>query len=294
MRWFVSLFSKQERGEGVVAYRKDIDTIRIRRGALDFMHRSEEAVTNAQAIRSMHDTRTHRIAKRDQGEEAWRYYQFGDGQIQQIYDLCMKNIGLDPFWNDFLGAALSDMERHDFCDSPSVNRRNALDGSHIKLRTAKSDETKFAIFESIDLQTHTWNVCRSIEPYLKKSNTLLTERNLRLVTLGCLLHDYGKSIPLLKAMRLVDGEDLDFKRYDHANYGRIYISRLAEASFEETWRSYEQDLNDLAMMVHEHHGNGVRNLSVPISATLKAIDQWAREGEYLDGYLRYEEIVHGS
>lgn len=293
MRW-LALFSKQDDMRDAASHRGDGDTLMIRRDALSFMRNSQGAIPNAQAIQRMRDIRAQRIARRDQGEGSWIDYAFTDEETQQIYDLCVRNIGLDPFWNDFLAAALFDMERHSFCDSPSVNRRNALDGSHIKLQNTKSDEVKFAILANVDLQAHTWNVCRSIEPYLNKNNTQLTDRDLRLLTLGCLLHDYGKSIPLLKALKLVDGDDLDFKRYDHASYGRIYISRLIEVSFSEVWRSYEQDLNDLAMMVHEHHGNGAGNLSVPISAVLKAIDQRAREEEYQDGYMWYEGVRHGS
>ena len=160
---------------------------------------------------------------------------------------------------------LEDIDKYNFADDPSINKAASSDIEH--LRTDFS--TSFALLENINLKDHTLRVFRiAIEEGQKKGRAI----QVAVPILACLFHDFGKS-NLLREHHMGVESGKAYRK--HAAVSKIYI----EEEIRPAFRSSEETINMLSMLVENHHPSNNRMKRQEDIAFIIKADHDARKEE---------------
>lgn len=185
----------------------------------------------------------------------------------------------------FLYYCIDIMEEYKFNMQPSVN----LASEDSSRPNGNFDEnSSYKIFSNISLLDHTRNVVVEFIEYYKESRTLLSERELAVLALSCLFHDFGKSKVLAKSFDF-NVTNMTNGKYSHEIYSADIVMLLAE-SFDHGGllrNSYfKHDFERVQDIVLYHHSKitDTRRPDDFLIDVLKEIDARARRKElYLAG-----------
>lgn len=222
------------------------------------------------------------LVKRDEKEAIDRPIyknEIVDKICEYIYLYTPKNF----FWEICLDKIFSDMEKYEFDKQPSINKNQA----HTSYFFSNDEITeKINCCEKINLARHTLNL---IETYINNFRNHRTFSSLPAfnILMGCLLHDFGKSIKLAKDDFGISNER-DMFRIKHEIISGNYIVNLI-TRIKKDFFMYKEDINDefkagedqllvIKRAVLEHHEKVFKEGS--LTDAIKSIDADARMREW--------------
>lgn len=258
---------------------------RREREIAEFVADNQRELESFAVLQTMAKVLQEKRALRRKGRLEWHKYEFDDEVLREIYSTCVRYMPVRKFWNDFLASVVDDIGRHRFNEQPSVNGLSREDMA--VPRGGHSEHTEMIVkrnsmLRAISLAEHTLNVVRVLDSYFKgEEGSKLDFEERGILTLACLLHDYGKSMRLCARYGYIEHEeDVEgVNRVGHAICSARFITDRFKESFNQNGECmfYEDVIERVSLIVAEHHN---KEYTDPLTECLHWCDRVARAGEF--------------
>jgi hypothetical protein len=187
---------------------------------------------------------------------------------------------LDADFERFSFFLIRKMDEYKFATQPSVNLILKNDGRAIHI---DKGNISYELFAEVNLLEHTNNVVREFGEFIRETNIFIHKDDIRLIGLGCLLHDFGK------CKEIVDDYGFDSSGFNKGEYKHEVYSRALTLEFAKEFdyglilhnTVYAAQIDRLLNIIGNHHCSESSIQKVdPLVKYVKMIDRRAREKEY--------------